>query len=216
MESRNPGTPLTREEREKIMEMFFDGERICKIARTVGRSEHAVRHTISNNGYSKRRHRLDPEEELAIERMVLEGLDDITIATMLNISASVVKVQRKSIDHFHKMIDKNRKAGDSPKEPDNTEDELLEFLKEDTAYNMSPRNKGKKAGYGKFLYERPMIFRGTYRNAHGKLLFVFESSTGGWVETFTAEQLKDITAREEVDKCQRDTRKCGTLSLNRG
>lgn len=144
------------------------------------------------------RRRLYPEEELAIERMVFEGVDDGTISEALGISQSMVKTQRKSAEHFRNAIKNNKGIERRRDVRQETEKRLLETLREGGAYMLGYGTKGMNWGRGKYLYERPMIYKGTYRNAEGRLIFMFANSAGGWAETFTAEQLKDMEI-EEVD-----------------
>lgn len=210
MKSANPSFYLSPKEQDEIMDMYSSGMRICDIVKNTGRSEFSVRRVIANGGYAESsRRKLSAEEELAIERMVFDGLDDATISEVLGLSVGAVKIQRKSIEYFREVIERDRKKrGNNGKYKSKAEEKWLKFFEEGKAYEFGYGNKGKNSGHGKFLYERPMIYRGTYRNALGKLMFVFTSSTGGWTETFTVEQLRDIKVREEVQECPKDTRRC--------
>jgi transposase len=153
---------------------------------------------IMGTRIKRSRRRLYPEEELAIERMVFEGIDDGTISEMLGISQSMVKTQRKTAEFFRNAIKSYKERERRRDVRRETEKRLLETLKEGDAYMLGYGTKGMNWGRGKYLYERPMVYKGALKNATGKMLFMFTSSTGGWTETFTAEQLKDMEI-ERVD-----------------
>ncbi len=142
------------------------------------------------------RRRLYPEEELAIERMIFEGADDSEIANTLGISQSMVITQRKSAEHFRAMVEKYKKLQNAKKEENNkAELRLLNTFKEGEVYVFDNGYKNSNWVASKYTYESPMVYKGSCRNVLGKLLFMFANLKGGWVETFTAQQLKDVVIK---------------------
>lgn len=195
----------------QLRKMTAEGKGNDEIAEALGRSVIAVKEKkrqlkirIPKQHKPKNSSKPWTEEDIAeLERLFHQGKNDKEIGEILGRTWPAIRSKRYTlglyVENAGKKIDYSENADNILRDVRReTEKRLLETLKEGDAYMLGYGTKGMNWGRGKYLYERPMVYKGALKNATGKMLFMFTSSTGGWTETFTAEQLKDMEI-ERVD-----------------
>jgi IS30 family transposase len=182
--AQSKGSSLTILEQQAILDKHKDGLLPTEIARQINRSYQSVYRVLQRGKtrQSKRKTWTQREQE-RLEEMLEAGHSDLEIAKELQRPVHTI-INKRGMTKQRRKIPTDTAAEKKWQDFINkTDDELEEGVK----YRVTINNLKAKENQ----WVRPMVYEGKQEGAGGIEFYMFRSSTGGWREALTIQQVRE-------------------------